>query len=319
VRAAAIDIGTNTVRLLIGDADGRGGYRPVFAAQEITRLGEGLLPDRTLKPLPVARTLAVLRRFREAAAAHGAETILALGTAALREAGNREGVLRRAQEEAGLSVEVISGDAEARLTLRGVQSGLTTAPGRMLLLDIGGGSTELLAADGERVLAVISTGLGVVKLTEAYLRHDPPRAGELAEARAAVSERIRRVRDREFPGSDLPETLVGTAGTITSLAAVDLALDPYDAARVSGHTLSRARVAALVADLAGQPLAARRGVVGLEPARADVIVAGGLICLELLEGLGFSALTVSDAGLREGILLAALGLGGARDTGRRET
>jgi len=305
-RAAAIDVGTNTVRLLVGESDGQGGIRSVLAAQEITRLGEGLLPERRLQPVPAARTLAVLRRFGEAAAAHGAEIVLALGTAALREAGNRDEFLRRAWAEAGVRLGVIPGDEEARLTLRGVMGGLSDPPARLLLLDIGGGSTEFLTAEGGRERLRASTRLGVVKLTEAHFAHDPPLPEELLRARQAVEARLARLRAEEFAGASLPDLLVGTAGSITSLAAIDLALEPYDPARVSGHRLSRVRVEELVACLAGQPLDARRRVRGLEPARADVIVAGGLICLIGMELLGYAALTVSDAGLREGILLAAL-------------
>jgi len=305
-RAAAIDVGTNTVRLLVGESDGRGGYRPLLAAQEITRLGEGLLPSRRLQPLPMQRTLAVLRRFAEAAAAHGAGRVLALGTSALREAGNRGLFLRRVEEETGIRLRAIPGEEEARLTLRGVVGGLPGRPGRLLLLDIGGGSTELLLAEGERARRRVSTGLGAVKLTEAHLAHDPPLAAELRAVRQAVAARLDRLRREELGGAALPESLVGTAGTITTLAAIDLALDPYDPARVSGHRLSRGRVEALLGELARVPLAARRGVRGLEPARADVIVAGGLICLGCMRALGYGSLLVSDAGLREGILLAAL-------------
>jgi exopolyphosphatase/guanosine-5'-triphosphate,3'-diphosphate pyrophosphatase len=305
-RAAALDVGTNTVRLLVGEPDGQGGFRPLFAAQEITRLGEGLLPERLLQPIPMERTLAALRRFGGAAAAHGAETLLALGTSALREARNREEFLRRATDEAGVRIRVIPGDEEARLTLRGVVGGLRERPPRMLLVDIGGGSTEFLVAEGERARLRVSTGLGVVKLTEAHLTHDPPRPAELQGARQAVAARLERLRAGELAGVELPEVLVGTAGTITSLAAIDLALEPYDPARVTGHRLSRRRVKELVTLLAGSPLAARRRVRGLEPARADVIVAGGLICLVGMELLGYASLVVSDAGLREGILLATL-------------
>ena len=322
-RAAAIDVGTNTVRLLVGEAKDPGRFRSIFAAQEITRLGEGLLPSREIQPAPMDRTLAVLSRYCDAATSHGAEAILALGTSALREARNRDVFLRRAREEAGLWVQAISGEEEARLTLRGVLDGLPDPPGRLLLMDIGGGSTEFLVAEEGRVVGLVSTGQGVVKLTEACFRHDPPLPEELAQARETVALRLWRVRSHELAGQDLPAVLVGTAGTITTLAAIDLGLDRYDPERITGHVLSRSRIADLVRMLAGQPLATRRAVAGLEPARADVIVAGGVICLESMEALGFPRLTVSDAGLREGILLSALSghrggsrLGGAGGTRR---
>lgn len=312
MRTAAIDLGTNTVRLLVGEADGRGAWREVFADQESTRLGEGLLPERRLRPLPAARTLAALSRFARAAAAHGAERIAAAATSAVREAVNQEEFLAAAREEAGLAIRVLSGEEEARLTLRGVRGGLPACPERMLLLDIGGGSTELLLAEGAAVRAAVSTGLGAVGLTEAHLVSDPPAAEELAAAAAAVRARVARFLTEELAGGARPESLVGTAGTLTTLAAIDLGLAVYDPARIAGHRLSRSRIGALVAGLAAQPLAARRRVVGLEPARADILPAGGLICLGVMEGLGFDRLTVSDAGLREGLLLEALGGAGAR-------
>ena len=306
MRAAAIDLGTNTIRLLIGESDGAGGYRPVLAAQEITRLGEGLLPERRLQPEPMRRSLVVLGRFREMAAAQGAAAVAAVGTSALREATNREAFLDRARREAGQEVHVISGVEEARLTLLGVRNALGDPPDLLLMLDIGGGSSELLLAQGPQILAAVSTGLGAVKLTETHLKGDPPLAAELAAVRAAVSARMALVRGRDLPGLTAGEVLVGTAGTVTTLAAIDLSLDPYEPARVTGHRLSRGRVADLLQELARLPLQERRRVPGLEPGRADVIVAGAIVCLGAMEDLGFASLTVSDGGLREGILLDLL-------------
>ncbi len=311
MRFAAIDLGTNTVRLLVGEPDGAGGFRPVFAAQEITRLGQGLLPDRKLKAEPIRRSLAALRRFRRAAASHAATRIAVVGTSALREATNREAFLARARREAGLEVRVVSGEEEARLTLLGVRAAVPLGRAPWLLMDIGGGSTEFLLADGAEVRATVSTGLGVVKLTEAHLKADPPLPGDLAAVRDVVASRVARVRTRDLP--DLVSAalhpglaFVGTAGTLTSLAAIDLALVPYDPERVNGHRLTRDRVATLCGELASLPLARRRRIRGLEPARADVIVAGALVCLGAMEGLGLPELTVSDGGLREGILLDLL-------------
>jgi len=311
IRFASIDLGTNTVRLLVGEPDGAGGYRPVFAAQEITRLGQGLLLDRMLQPEPIRRTLAVLHRFRQAAESHAAGRISVVGTSALREAKNREGFVSRARREVGLDVQVISGEEEARLTLLGVLAALQIGRGRLVAMDIGGGSTEFVLADGPDILWTVSTGLGVVKLTEAHLKSDPPLPHELAAVRQVVAARMARLRTLEWPDASWGTpahgvTFAGTAGTLTSLAAIDLALDPYDPGRVNGHRLSRQRVEALYRELAARPLLERRQVRGLEPARADVIVAGALVCLGAMDGLDFPDLTVSDGGLREGILLDLL-------------
>ncbi len=303
-RFAVIDVGTNTVRLLIADAASASAYSPVRSAQEMSRLGEGLHPQRELLLEPMERTLRVLGRFRELAAREGAQQVVAIGTSALREARNRDVFLARAREKAGVDISVVSGETEARLSLLGVRAALPHLPARIVMMDIGGGSTEFLRADGDRILTVLSTGLGVVKLTEAFLRSDPPQGAELDAATAAVNARFIRARQEEL--ADVHAPLVGTAGTVTTLAAIDLALDPYDPARVTGHTLSRDRVAALLRTCASQPLSVRRTLPGLEPARADVIVAGAIICLSAMDVLGIDLLTVSDGGLREGILIDCL-------------
>jgi exopolyphosphatase/guanosine-5'-triphosphate,3'-diphosphate pyrophosphatase len=310
-RLAAIDVGTNTIRLLIGEADDCGGYRVVLGTQEITRLGQGLLPDRILQPEPMRRSLETLARFRRLCADHGVGVIAAGGTSAVREARNRDDFVSRARREADLEIALISGEDEARLTLLGVRAALDPPPRFLLMLDIGGGSTELLLADGPRIVGLVSTGLGAVKLTETYLAADPPTPVQLAAAGRAADERFARARHSDLPAWADPPTFVGTAGTITTLAAIDLGLETYDPARVTGHRLTRDRISGLLADLAGMPLSRRRHVRGLEPARADIIVAGTLICLSALRALGFPALTVSDGGLREGILLDLL-----RRTGR---
>lgn len=306
VRVAAIDVGTNTIRLLIAEADDRGGYRRLLEAQEITRLGQGLLPERLLQPEPMRRSLAVLAHFRRLCADRAVGAIRAVGTSALREAGNRDEFLSLARQDAGVEIELISGEEEARLTLLGIRGALDPAPASILMLDIGGGSTELLLADGPRIVGLVSTGLGAVKLTETFLTEDPPAPAQLDAAARAADDRFARVRHGELPGWVKPPVLVGTAGTITTLAAIDLALDVYDPSRVNGHRLSRDRVAGLLADLAGMPLSGRRRVRGLEPARADIIVAGTLICLAAMRAFGLHTLTVSDGGLREGILLDLL-------------
>ena len=311
MRLAVIDLGTNTVRLLVGEPDGAGGYRPIFATQEITRLGQGLLPTRMLQPEPIQRTLATLFRFRQAAERHGATRVMVVGTSALREARNREAFTACARSQRGIDVRVISGEQEACLTLRGIRAALGISSGRILAMDIGGGSTEFVLADGPEILSVISTEIGVVQLTEAHLKGDPPLPGEIAAVRDAVTALLKPLRPREwlksFRGPSAEGVLcVGTAGTVTTLAAIDLALEPYDPVRMNGHRLSYRRIQALCAELAARPIAERQQVPGLEPARADVIVAGALVCLGVMEALDFPEITVSDGGLREGIFLDLL-------------
>jgi exopolyphosphatase/guanosine-5'-triphosphate,3'-diphosphate pyrophosphatase len=298
---AAIDIGTNTLRLLVAEAIGLDDFTVLHAEQEITRLGEGLLPARLLQDAPIRRSLAVLGRFAEAARSREAGTIAAVCTSAVREAGNGAAFLAEAARQTGLALRVIDGGEEARLTLLGVRHGLRLGSERVLGIDIGGGSTEFVLAAGDEVEGIVSTGLGVVKLTEQYLVSDPPTVDEMQRVKDVVGARISRL------GGELPRLegsrLVGTAGTVTTLAAIDLALVSYDRRKIQGHHLTLVRVAELLDRLAALPIRERREVPGLEPGRADIIVAGAAIVAVSMERLGFDLLQVSDDGLREGILL----------------
>ncbi len=230
--------------------------------------------------------------------------MVAVGTSALREAANAEALLAPAGR-LGIEFRVISGEEEAALTLLGVRAGLPDLPPHLLMLDIGGGSTEFLLADGGRVRAAVSTDLGSVRLTETCLALDPPTPEELGRLRAAVGARLQALRG-ELPAIPPGGVLVGTAGTITTLAAIDLGLASYDPDRVNGYVLSVARSASLLEELAALPLARRRAVPGLEPARADIILAGAMVCRLAMECFGFRELRVSEGGLREGIVLDLL-------------
>ena len=301
---AAIDVGTNTLRLLIAEAVAPDDFTILHEEQEITRLGEGLIPSRILQEAPRRRSLTVLRRFAEAARRFKAKQVGAVATSAVREAKNRKEFVAEFARETGLTLRVIDGTEEARLTLLGVRHGLRLESQRVFVMDVGGGSTEFVLARGEVIEAIVSTGLGVVKLTERYLLSNPPTPDELQALRQAVSRRIDRLRG-ELP--DLEGTqLIGTAGTVTTLAAIDLALITYDRHKVQGHCLGLARVIELLDRLAALPLRERRRIPGLEPGRADVIVAGAAIVAVSMERLGYQHMQVSDGGLREGILLDLL-------------
>ena len=214
--------------------------------------------------------------------------------------------MARLRAEPGICPRVVSGEEEARLTLLGAMWGLGRITGTFGLLDVGGGSTEVLVTDGARVLATASLALGVVWLLERFFVHDPVEPAELAACRAYVDGRL---RDEAWPRirAYRPTTLVATAGTPTTLAALDLGLTAYDPARVQGHQLSALAIERLTTWLAALPLAERARTPGLEPGRADVIVPGGVVLAAALAGLGLPAAVVSDAGLREGVLLDAVG------------
>jgi exopolyphosphatase/guanosine-5'-triphosphate,3'-diphosphate pyrophosphatase len=305
-RLAAIDLGSNTIRLLVADADAGTGLRPVHAEQVVARLGQGLARTGRLDADAIERALAAVARYRELARAHGAARILVVATAAVRQAENPEALLGRLAAGGAAEVRVATGDEEARLTLLGVLSGLPAAAGRTAVLDIGGGSTELVVAEGARPAAVVSVPVGVVALAERFLRADPIDRTEYVACAAYVAGRL--AADAWPAVRPLaPRRLVGTAGTITTLAALDLALPAYDPARVQGHRLTRPRIEALLARLGALPVAERARLPALEPGRADLIVPGIALTLGVLDGLGLAELTVSDAGLREGILLDAVG------------
>ncbi|MBZ0160844.1 Ppx/GppA phosphatase family protein [Candidatus Methylomirabilis sp.] len=302
---AAIDVGTNTLRLLVADAVSADRFTILHAEQTIARLGEGLMPSRRLQDAPSRRSLAVLKRFAETARRFKALHVAAVATSAVREASNREEFIAAVLRESGLRLRVIDGNEEARLTLLGVRHGLRLGSSRVLAMDIGGGSTEFILANGEAIEAIVSTGLGVVKLTEAHLKSDPPTPGELKAVEQVVADRASRLRT-ELP--DLEGTaLIGTAGTPTTLAAIDLGLTVYAPDRVDGHRLSMTRTRQLLHALVTRPLAERSKIPPLEPGRADLIVAGTTLVVTVMGVLGYDELMVSDSGLREGILLDLLG------------
>ena len=303
---AAIDLGTNTVRLLVAETDPTRALVPLWADQVVTRLGEGLTARGTLAPAAQDRTLAAVRRYRDRAQALGADHVLLVATAAVRQARDGGMFLARLQTEPRLRPRVVTGEEEAGLTLLGAVWALGLAAGTFALLDIGGGSTEVLVAEGAHVLTAVSLGVGVVQLAERFFVRDPVEAAELAACRAYVDARfLDEAWDRIRPIH--PATLIATAGTATTLAALDLGLPAYDPARVQGHHLAAVAIERLTTRLAALPAADRARLPGLEPGRADVIVPGALVLAAALAGLGLDAAVVSDAGLREGILLEAIG------------
>jgi exopolyphosphatase/guanosine-5'-triphosphate,3'-diphosphate pyrophosphatase len=287
MRVAAVDLGTNSTRLLVADVDG-GRVEEVARQSEITRLGEGVDERRKLLPLPVARVRNVLSDYRREAERLGAERVLTIGTSAVRDAENGEAFLGEIEWSYGFATRLVTGDEEAELTLRGVATGRPLDEGT-LVLDVGGGSTELTTTS-ERT----SIDVGSVRLTERHLRSDPPAPGALAAA-------AREVRDL-LPVLE-PTTAVGVAGTITTLATLELG--GYDHDRVHGYQLSRAAAERQLERLAALPLAERRELPGLEPERAPVIVGGALIVCNVLDRYGLQGLEVSERDLLHGAALEA--------------
>jgi exopolyphosphatase / guanosine-5'-triphosphate,3'-diphosphate pyrophosphatase len=286
MRVAAIDLGTNTTRLLVADVvDGE--LRELVRRSTITRLGEGVDQRRRLLPVPVARTRNTLSDYRREAEALGAERMLLIATSAVRDAENGEAFLGEIEWSYGFTTQLLTGDDEAKLMLNGV-GGIDQGT---LVLDIGGGSTELVTNDFRTSLDV-----GSVRLTERFLHSDPPTGDELGASAAYVRSLL--------PQLDV-SSAIGVAGTITALAALDLDLHEYDRDRVDGHRLTREGVERQLRRLASLPLAERRELPALHPERAPVIVAGAVIVHEVLSRYGLEALTVREHDILDGAALAA--------------
>lgn len=286
---AAVDIGTNSTRLLLGD-DRRA---------TITGLGRGV--DRTgrLDDEAVARTVRVLDDYGAAIRAAGATEVRVVATSAARDAGNVEAFLDRAERALGARPQVLSGDAEARLAFAGATSWLDPARGPFLVVDIGGGSTELAVGTTEPE-HVRSMDTGAVRLTEQWLAGDPPTPEELSMAVSVVRTHIEEA-GRELPAMASAATIVGVAGTVTTVAAVELG--GYDHDAVHGFRLSRAAAEDVFRTLATETLEDRRHNPGLQPERADVIVGGCCILVGLLRHLDAGELLVSERDLLDGLLL----------------
>lgn len=305
MRVAALDIGTNTVLLLVAERADDGALRATAEHATITRLGEGVDRSRVLAPAAIERTLACLDHYASVVRSLGVERVRVVGTSAMRDAQGGEIVRRHVRDRFGVDAETISGDEEARLTFAGALSGLPESSGERTVFDIGGGSTEVVRGAppfGLRSASISfaqSFDVGSVRLTERHVATDPPsdaeRAAILASARATFAA---------VPDACRTAEAVGIAGTVTTLAAVSLGLVPYDGARVHGHVMPVAEVARVVDWLASLPLAARRAVPGLEPKRADVIVTGGIVALAFLERVGAERMCVSDRGVRWGVAQA---------------
>jgi exopolyphosphatase/guanosine-5'-triphosphate,3'-diphosphate pyrophosphatase len=290
IRVAAIDLGTNSTRLLVADVDD-GRIDELTRRVTITRLGEGVDQRRRLLPLPLARVRNCLSEYRRELEALRAERTLVVATSAVRDAENGEAFLGEIEWSYGFVTRLLDGDEEAALAFRGVTSDRELADGT-LLLDVGGGSTEL-SVDGR---GATSLDIGSVRLTERFVATDPAAAHELEAAAAHVRGLLPALE---------PCAAIGVAGTVTTLAALDLGLREYDPEQIHGHELSLDAVERQLGRLAALPLAERRQVEGLEPERAPVIVAGALIVREVLRAYGLDALEVSERDLLDGVALAA--------------
>ncbi len=300
MKIGALDVGTNTVLMLVAEVRADGEVRRLADFSRITRLGRGVDRSGRLDPESAARTLEAIVEFALQARALGAEKIVTAATAALRDASDGAAFIASVARRAGVELEVVSGETEARLSYLAVVNGLHIDRARTLVIvDIGGGSTELVRSEPGRDLQMVSLQIGSVRLTERIVHHDPPAAGEIAELRRVIDAAIDGFGLGRSPQTDI---LVGIAGTVTTVCAVALGLKTYDPAIVHGYRLTRGDVEGVLTRLGSLRLEERKRLPGIVEGRADVIFAGTMILSRVMERAGVDSVLVSDQGVRWGLV-----------------
>ena len=299
-RLAAVDVGTNSTRLLVADVEGGRVVAEHARDMIITRLGKGV--DRTgrFDPAALRRTLDVLAGYGATCRRLGVQRRRVVATSATRDAGNRQELLDGVRALLGVDTEVLSGEAEAATAYRGATHDLPPGEARTLVVDIGGGSTELILGTRSPE-AVVSLDLGCVRLHERHLHTDPPTAAEVAALRADAAARLARVTETLDPAA--AERVVGVAGTITTVTAIGLGLDAYDPRRIHRSALGAAEIAAVAEKLAAMTVAERAAIPVMAKGREDVIAAGALLLDELVRTFGFRRVIASETDILDGVLL----------------
>ena len=309
MRVAVVDIGTNSTRLLIAGVEDDRRITDLHRESIVTRLGEGVDAGGRLGDAPMQRVFDVLARYRAAIDEHGATRTIAVLTSAVRDAANGANFTAQVRDRFGLDARTIDGDEEATLTFSGATSERPHHGGEIVVIDIGGGSTEFVVGCDGTVAFHVSTQAGVVRQTERHLHDDPPAPEQLQALAAEVAGIIAgavpaEVRERVQVG-------VAVAGTATQCASIELELEPYDPARVHGHTLGIATLELLLARLAQMPEEERRTVAGLHPDRAPTIVAGIVMLIEAMRAFGLQSVDVSEHDILRGAALSLASQGPA--------
>lgn len=305
VRIAVVDIGTNSTRLLLADVAGDGSITELARRSEVTRLGVGVDSTGVLSDEAMERVFATLDDYSAMIEElGGADQRRAVLTSATRDAANGGDFTRQVAERYQLDARAIPGEQEAQLSFLGATSGRDPGDGeKIVVVDIGGGSTELIIGHGRTVGFHVSTQLGVVRQSERHIAHDPPTEAEIAELNREIDE----VLSEAVPAGEREQvtTIVAVAGTATSMAAIDLELEPYDPDAVHGHRVSLPRCREIAARMASMPEAERREVAGLHPDRAPTILAGTQILVRVLEAFGLDEVEVSEHDILYGVALDA--------------
>jgi len=299
---AVIDVGTNSVKFHIGERRGDGSWTTLVDRAEVTRLGEGIAETGDIAPAAIERTVAAIAAMAAEAHDHNAVKLVAVGTMGMRNAGNAADFIASVRERTGVAIEVIPGEEEARLAYLAAVRGLSLAGGRRVVFDTGGGSTQFTIGDDRTVEEQFSVNVGAVRLTSEFGLGGRVSRERLDEALGAIAAEFARLDDVASP-----EALVGMGGAITNMTAVMLGLAPYDPEVVQGAELDRAAVDRQIELYRTHDVEQRREIVGLQPKRADVILAGACVVRTVMGKLGKDGLTVSDRGLRHGVLLERFG------------
>jgi exopolyphosphatase/guanosine-5'-triphosphate,3'-diphosphate pyrophosphatase len=298
MKLAALDVGTNTVLMLVVETTADGSLQKLAEMSRITRLGRGVDAKGELDPAAAVKTLDAIAEFADQARALGATKILTAATAALRDASDGANFIARVKARAGLDLDIISGKTEAQLAylaaIKGLKLDLTS---KLLIVDIGGGSTEFIRAQPGGEVEGVSLQMGSVRLTERIVHSDPPHAREAADLRITIDQALGSLR-----WNFTPDTMVGIAGTVTTVCAVALGLAQYDAARVHGYPLAHSDVLRVLGQLGSVSLEERKQLPGVQQGRADVIFAGAAILERVMAHFKLDRVIVSDQGVRWGLI-----------------
>lgn len=300
-RFAALDLGTNTILLLVAELNEDGSFRVITDRAEITRLGEGVDKTGGISSAGEERSFATLKAYLRACKDLGVDEIIAAGTSALRDAQNGPAFIQRLKRELGLDLRVLSGADEARYSYLAVDRGLRLKAEDVLVVDVGGGSTEFIWAKAGALHRSASLNLGSVRLTERFFHSDPPLAEERARMAVAIDPEIRALLNQWGVAAPF-DVMVGVAGTFTTLAAVMKGRQKYSHSEVHGSLLALSEVERQVQLYESKTIAERKQIAGLEPKRADVILAGALLIQRIMKLFGMESVTVSDQGIRYGLL-----------------
>ena len=303
-RLASIDIGTNTIRLLIADTDKKSKLHKVLTERRIARLGEDFIEKSEISFKAIERSIVILKEFINITKKYNVRKVITGATSAVRKAENKDEFLKKVYKETGLQVRVLSEREEATITFTGVLTVMDSAMGKTLVMDIGGGSTEFIIGEGNVPVSTYSLDLGAVYLTERFIRSDPPNPQELDNTREFVDKRLSSFKESVMSSQSgiSFSSLIGTAGTITTLAAMDQKMSVYDPERINRYLITRESIMNIYTMLCGMTLEERSVLPGLEKGREDIIMTGTVIVLEVMKAFQFHEMMVSDHGLLEGLL-----------------